>query len=69
MPSYIMGPRHRVVDGPFVDAVKVSASVQCAEVGPEVTLLVAILWVLSEGKYANVSGAHQVDSDSFEAVV
>lgn len=69
MLSYVMGPGDRVVDGPLVDSVKVPASVQCAEVGPEVTLLVAILWVLSEGKYANVSGAHQVDSDSFEAVV
>lgn len=64
-----MGPGHRIVDGPLVDAVKVSACVQRAEVGPEVAVLIAVLWVLSEGEYADVSGAHQVDPDGLEAVV
>lgn len=69
MLSYVMGPGHCVVDGPFVDTVKVSACVERAEVGPEVALLVSVLWVLSEGEYADVSGAHQVDADGLEAVV
>lgn len=69
MPSYIVGPRHCVVDGPLVDGIKVSACVQGAEVGPEVTVLVAVLWVLSEGEDSNVGCAHEVDPDGFEAVV
>lgn len=64
-----MSPRDRVVNGPLVDAVKVSACVQRAEVGPEVTVLVTVFRVLSEGEYTNVAGAHQVDPDSLEAVV
>lgn len=69
MRLYIMGPGHRVVNGPFVDGVKVPARVQRAEVGPEVSVLVAVLWVLAEGEYANVRGAHQVDSDGLETVI
>lgn len=53
-----MGPGHSVVDGPLVDGVKVPACVQRAEVWPEVFFLVAILWVLPEGKDANITGAH-----------
>lgn len=64
-----MSPRDCVVNGPFVDAVKVPACVQRAEVGPEVTVLVAVFWVLSESEYANVASAHQIDPDSLEAVV
>lgn len=52
-----------------MDGIKVPACVQRAEVRPEVTILVAVLWVLSEGEYANVTGAHQVDPDGLEAVV
>ena len=52
-----------------MDTVKVPACVQRAEVRPEVSLLVAVLWVLSESKYTNVARAHQVDPDGLEAVV
>lgn len=67
--SDVMCPGNGVVNSPFVNGIKVSAGVKCAEVGPEVAILVAVLGVFAEGKDANVTRTHQVDSDSLEAVV
>lgn len=64
-----MGPGDCVVNGPLVDIVEVPAGVKCTKVGPEVTRLVAVLGVFTEGEDANVSRAHEVDADSLKAVV
>lgn len=69
MPSYIVCPGHGVVNSPLVDGIKVSASMQRAEVWPVVTILEPIFRVLSKGEDANICCAHQVDPDGLEAVV
>lgn len=64
-----MGPGDSIVDGPLVDGIEIPAGVQCAEVWPEVTRLVAVLWIFAEREDANVTRAHKVDTDSLKTVV
>lgn len=52
-----------------MDGVEVPAGVQCAEVWPEVAVFVAVLGVFAEGEDANVSRAHQIDSDGLDTVI
>jgi hypothetical protein len=48
---------------------KVTAGVQRAKVGPVVIVCVSVFWIQSEGEYTNVALAHEVQSQSLNAVV
>lgn len=65
----IMCPRHSVVDGPLMNRIEVPARVQRAEVGPEIAFLIPIFRIFTERENTNITSAHQIDANSFKAMV